>query len=152
MGQAMKRRMRDQEPESIIPKDIQEVFDEVDIEKTWDYLEKTFHLNKTKWKGLFEEQYGKSSRQYNKVELFVRFGKEHLEEPICKIIYRDPFYSRTWMALIRFIVKHKIAEKEKEAAADKAKYGVSSNVPSTSTRSSRKCITTFGKTVTRIKV
>lgn len=114
MGRAMERRHRGDG--SIIPDDVKAVFDEVDIEKTWDYLEKTFRLNKPKWRRLFEEQYSTSSREFSKVELFVRFGKQHLEEPICKLLFRDSNYSHTWLGLIRYIVRDKIAEKEKEAA------------------------------------
>ena len=113
MGRAMERRHRGEG--SIIPDDVKAVFDELDIEKTWDYLEKTFRLNKAKWKGLFEEHYSTSSREFSKMELFVRFGKQHLEEPICRLLFRDPNYSHTWFGLIRYIVKEKIAEREKEA-------------------------------------
>ena len=35
-----------QTPIFAIPKDIAEVLEEIDIKKMWDYLEKTFRLNK----------------------------------------------------------------------------------------------------------
>jgi hypothetical protein len=95
----------------IIPNDIKAVFNEVDIEKTWDYLEKTFRLNKTKWKRLFEEEKLLPSN-LSKGERFIIFGKRHLEEPICKLLFRDVGKSQTWIGLIRYIVKDKIAEKK----------------------------------------
>ena len=114
MGQAARRRAKEHE-ESIMPLEIRQVFDETDIEKTWDYLHTTFRLNKAKWKADFEEEFRKSSRQYSKEELFIRFGKQHFEEPICILIYRKAFHSNTWMDLIKYIVRDKIMEKKREA-------------------------------------
>ena len=83
----------------IVPNDIKAVFDELDIEKTWDYLEKTFRLNKIKWKRLFEEERLLPSN-LSKGERFIIFGKRHLEEPICKLLFRDHGKSQTWIGLM----------------------------------------------------
>jgi hypothetical protein len=96
---------------SIIPNDIKAVFNDVDIDKTWDYLEKTFRLNKKQWKRLFEEEKLLPSKLSN-AERFIIFGQRHLAEPICKLLFRDYLRSETWIGLIRYIVKDKIAEKK----------------------------------------
>lgn len=63
VGNALRRRY----PESIIPKEVEAVFDEMDIERTWDYLQEMFTLNKKAWKEHFEEEFRTSSREYSKV-------------------------------------------------------------------------------------
>jgi hypothetical protein len=120
-------RRRDAESVSIIPRDIQDLFDEVDIERTWDYLEKTFKLNKKLWKAKFEDEYKVSSREFSKVELFVRFGKEHFEFSICQLIFRNPVYDHTWLKICRYIVKDKIEERKKEEESVRKEYGRSSS-------------------------
>lgn len=117
---------RDPTPISIIPEDVAAVFDEVDIEKTWDYLEKIFRLNKKKWKPAFEEMLLKSTREYSKVELFVRFGKKNFEPAINTLLFRGDHYP-TWINLVRFIVKDKIKEAEQERGRIAKMYGRSSS-------------------------
>ena len=94
-------------PSSIIPREIAAVFDELDIDRTWDYLEKTFHLNKKKWKADFEQAYVKATREISKVELFVRYGREKIQPLLNQLLFRDPKHP-TWFMLIRYIVKDKI--------------------------------------------
>lgn len=110
------------EVSSIMPKELQAVFDEVDIEKTWDYLQKTFKLKKSKWKPLFEQEYLQTTREYNKVEVFARFGKKHLEMPINVLLFRDTAYP-TWIGLLKFMVSDKLKAKEQEADYVKKVYG-----------------------------
>jgi hypothetical protein len=95
------------EPESIIPEDVRRSFDETDIKKTWDYLAKMFHLNVKFWKADFERKFNVSSREINKMEFFVRYGKENFE-PALNVILGRNVYHQTWMNLIRFVVKDKI--------------------------------------------
>lgn len=107
---------------SLMPKELQEVFDEVDIETTWDYLQKTFKLKKSKWKPRFELEFIQTTREYSKVELFARFGKKHLEKPINVLLFRDESHP-TWFRLMKYIVADKLKQKEEEANHIKNSYG-----------------------------
>jgi hypothetical protein len=120
MGNALRRR-NDAELVSVIPEDIRIVFDEGDIELTWDYLEKVFHFNKKVWKPIFEEKYLRSTRELTKMEIFVRFGREHFEQAINVILGRVEGHP-TWLKLIRYIVRDKIREKQKEYDAKRNYY------------------------------
>lgn len=118
MGNAMKRRF----PASLMPKEVEAVFEETDIERTWNYLHDNFKLNKKDWKKRFEEEFTVSSREFSKMELFVRFGKEHFESAICVLLNRDPYYSHTWIKLITYMVRDKVEEKRKEAEVNRNYY------------------------------
>lgn len=107
--QAQEERVR-----SILPAELEHVFDEHDIELTWNFLEKVFHLNKTKWKAFFEEEFKKSSRDISKQELFVRFGRVYFEEPLSKIVYRG-VQSGLWFEVLKHVVKDKLREKQIES-------------------------------------
>ncbi|MFZ1809323.1 MAG: hypothetical protein WAU36_18965 [Cyclobacteriaceae bacterium] len=110
------------EVSSILPKELQDVFDELDIEKTWVYLQKTFKLKTSKWKPLFDQEFKQTTREYNKVEVFARFGKKHLEKPINVLLFRGESYP-TWIGLLKFIVADKLKQKEQEANHIKKVYG-----------------------------
>lgn len=98
---------------SAMPEDVRLVFDEGDIRLVWDYLEETFKVNVKMWRQQFEDEFRTSSREFSKEELFVRFGLAHFEKPLNYLLYRSEGH-QTWIGLIRFIVKEKIAEKQKE--------------------------------------
>lgn len=106
---------------SDIPDDIRQVFGETDIEKVWVLLEKTFRVNVRWWKNKFEEHFRKSTRDFSKEELFVRFGKERLE-PSLNIILARKELTPTWLNIIRYVVRDKIREKQREADAIKNYY------------------------------
>ncbi len=106
---------------SVIPQDISLVFDEGDIERVWNYLEKVFHFNKKVWKPIFEERYIRSSRELTKMEIFVRFGRDNFEPSINVILGRAEGHP-TWLKLIRYIVRDKIKEKQKEFDTRKNYY------------------------------
>src|SRR6478736_8668553 len=77
MGGARFRREQDREKERlkpVTPEDISSVFDEQDIERTWQFLENVFHLNKEKWRTHFENAYAASPKELSKMESFARFG------------------------------------------------------------------------------
>jgi len=70
------------EPDSLIPPDVLQAFDENDIPKVWNLLGKVFHLNVKHWKLTFEYELGKASRDVTKMEVFYRFCKTNFEKPI----------------------------------------------------------------------
>ncbi len=107
---------------SAIPKDVAEVMDELDIDKTWDYLEKTFRLNKTRWKKDFEDAYVKSTRAYSKLELFIRYGHQNIQPGLNIILFRKDNYP-TWINMIRYIVADKIQKAEEERGRIAQEYG-----------------------------
>lgn len=74
--------------ESIMPYELRAVFDETDIEKTWQYLYTTFHFNIVKWKAIYEVELENSPRGLTKMEVFARFGKQHFEKAIEYILVR----------------------------------------------------------------
>lgn len=113
----------DRDPDSIseIPEDISKVFVETDIEKVWLVLEKTFRVNIRWWKDKFEEHFRKSTHEFSKEELFVRFGKKHLEPPLNILLARKEM-TPTWLNIIRYVVRDKIREKEREADAIRNYY------------------------------
>jgi len=112
MGNALRRR-NDANLVSVIPQDISLVFDESDVELVWDYLEKVFHLNKKVWRPIFEEKYLTSTRELSKMEIFVRFGRDNFQPAINVILGREELHP-TWLKLIRYVVRDKIKEKQKE--------------------------------------
>jgi hypothetical protein len=120
MGTAQKRR-QDANLVPAIPNDIGLVFDELDIERTWDYLEKFFRLNKKWWKQDFEEHYIRSTRELTKMEIFYRYGKANFQPAFNVILARAEDYP-TWAKLIRYIVRDKIREKQKELEANRNYY------------------------------
>ena len=99
-----------------MPLDLKAAFEEEDIEKTWKLLDEKFHVNVKKWKEVFEKMYQKSQRELSKMEVFARFGKQYLEEPIAKLVFRDPYYGHTWFELLKYVVRHKLNERKKEAS------------------------------------
>lgn len=119
MGMSARHRRHEEEERKrltpVTPEDIRLVFDEMDIELTWDFMEKLFYLKKAEWRGLFEAVYAKSPRDITKMELFARFGLKHLKEPINKILFRHPDYEATWFEIQRHVVKHKLKERKKES-------------------------------------
>jgi hypothetical protein len=129
MGNLMQRRT----PESLIPKDIREVFDETDIEKVWEYLRVTFHLNAGRWKQAFEKEYRQSSRSMTKMEVFVRFGQKHWLKAFNIILARQELHP-TWIDLLRYIVRDKIEAKQTESRENMKVYGRDSHYKVTNTK------------------
>jgi hypothetical protein len=120
MGNALKRR-NDPNLVSVIPEDIRTVFEEPDIERVWNYMEETFHFNKKVWKPMFEEHFIRSTRELTKMEIFVRYGRDRFERAINVVLGRQEDYP-TWLKLIRYIVRDKIKEKQKEFDANRNYY------------------------------
>lgn len=108
-------RRKAEELRSIMPNELREVFEEEDIEKTWEYLYLTFHLNTKNWKEHYQNYLQESPRGLTKMEVFARFGRANFEKAIDHILCRNKMYSDTWFNLMKFIVKDKLKEKRKES-------------------------------------
>ena len=100
--------------ESIMPVELRHVFDEDDIDLTWDFLRKVFHLNVDKWKPVFEDEYMKSSREFSRTEIFARFGRKYFERSLKIILFRDE-HDETWFIILQHIVRKKLADRKRES-------------------------------------
>ena len=108
-------RRKTEELRSIMPVELREAFEEEDIERTWEYLYKTFHFNISKWKVEYKAYLMESPRGITQMEAFARFGRANFQKPIDFILKRNLDYSETWFNLMKFIVKDKLKEKRKES-------------------------------------
>jgi hypothetical protein len=101
------------EPDSIIPPDILQVFEENDIPKVWSTLDKVFHLNVKHWKLTFEYEVSKAPREVSKQEVFYRFCKSNFEKPI-NVLRGNSEYEPVMEKVIRYVIRAKIAERKKD--------------------------------------
>lgn len=113
------------EPESVIPTDILQVFEETDIDKVWETLDRVFHLNVKYWKPRFESAYKKSPHELSKMEVFFRYGRANFEKSI-NTLRGNQEYAHTFEKIVRYVIQAKIDEKKKSAEFMKNKFGVSS--------------------------
>lgn len=99
------------------PQAFLDVADSVDIQKTFDYLEKEFHLAK-KFRKEFKVYLSKTSRNISEPEAFVRFAKQHFEQALNVIIQRE----HSVVLVLGYILKSKLDEKRKEDEAMRRFY------------------------------
>lgn len=101
---------------SIIPDDLR-LFEEADIPRYFEYLEKTFHLS-NKWQAEYKKQLNSVARGIPSVEFFFKFLKEQIEPALKTIIQRqEPIF-----AIARYLIKDRIEEKKREAEAHRNFY------------------------------
>jgi hypothetical protein len=72
---------------SVIPDDLQ-LFEQTDIIKMFEYIEKTFHLS-NKWYPTFKESLKKVERDVSEQEHFFRYTKEFLDPSLQVILRRN---------------------------------------------------------------
>jgi hypothetical protein len=94
---------------SIIPDDLR-LFDPTDIRKVFDYLEKTFHLNRD-WYKDFRKELLKVERGMSEQEFFFRYCRQHIDPSLQRILRRK---DSVIFALARWIIRDKIREKKKQ--------------------------------------
>jgi hypothetical protein len=92
--------------ELTIPKDILERFEEGDIFKVWETLDKVFHLNLKYWQKQFRIAYAESSVSTPREETFYRFLKANLEKPL-NIIRGNNEYEAIIDKIFRYVVRDK---------------------------------------------
>jgi len=95
---------------SVIPDDIARAMQVADIAMIFDYLETTFHISRT-WRTRYRSELQRQPRDMNEMEFFCRFLKEHIEPPINRLRMRDD----TLFAMLRYLLKDRIAERKQEA-------------------------------------
>jgi len=99
---------------------IRDVFEVKDIDKVWNELERRFHFNVKAWKKEFEMIASNSDRFKDLQEVFLEYGKMNIE-PLLNIIlkrHRHP----TWINLVTYVLKDKIAERKKQDEFYKERY------------------------------
>lgn len=101
------------EPDSIIPPDILESFEEGDIPKIWETLDKVFHVNLKYWQEVFTKEYYESPHAMTKQEVFFRFLKKHLEKPI-NVLRGNSEYEFVIEKIVRYSIREKINKRKNE--------------------------------------
>lgn len=101
-----------QEPDSIIPPDILQSFDEGDIPKVWETLDKVFHVNVKHWEQKFLKAYYES-QPMSKQEVFFQFLKKHLEKPI-NLLRGNREYDVVIEKIVRYSIREKIERRKNE--------------------------------------
>ena len=94
---------------SIIPDDLR-LFESTDIKKVFDYLEKTFHLNR-EWYKEFRKELQRVERGTSEQEFFFRYCQQHFDPSLQRILRRK---DSVIFALARWIIREKIKEKKKQ--------------------------------------
>ncbi|HMG92856.1 MAG TPA: hypothetical protein VK589_22520 [Chryseolinea sp.] len=99
---------------------IREVFEVADIDRVWNELERRFHFNVNAWKKEFEVIAANSDRFKDLQEVFLEYGKMHIE-PLLNIIlkrHRQP----TWINLLTYVLKDKIDKRKNQDEFFKNRY------------------------------
>ena len=99
---------------------IRDVFEVTDIDKVWNELERRFHFNVKAWKKEFEVIASNSDRFKDLQEVFLEYGKMNIE-PLLNIILKRHRYP-TWINLVTYVLKDKIAERKKQDEFYKERY------------------------------
>ena len=90
-------------------KKIQDVIELSDVEKVWDHLEKIFRLDVDFHKTEFRKfRDGLNSSQTIR-ESFISYGETKINPVLNEILQRERNYP-TWVNLLRFLLKEKLAE------------------------------------------
>jgi hypothetical protein len=97
---------------SVIPDDLK-LFEPADIKRAFDYLEKTFRLNRD-WYADFKKELLRTERGMSEQEFFFRYGCKHIDPALQRILRRE---DSVIVALARYLIRDKIAEKKKEERA-----------------------------------
>ena len=90
-------------------KDVENVITQGDLEEIWKHLKKTFGLNVS----LYQQDFLKRSELLNgkesHPELIIEYGITVIQPALNKMLQRDSDYP-TWINLLRFLLKDKLAE------------------------------------------
>jgi hypothetical protein len=89
-----------------LPRDVENGFEEIHMEKTWHFLTEKFSFNNKGWKDDFKKYLASQSREISERQAFVEFGLKKIQ-PILNGILKRSEYHPTWINLMRWIVKNK---------------------------------------------
>jgi hypothetical protein len=102
---------------SVIPDDLK-LFDASDIRRAFDYLEKTFRLNRD-WYADFKKELLLVERGMSEQEFFFRYTHKHIDPALQRLLRR---HDSVIVALARYLVRNKIAEKKTEGRSIRNHY------------------------------
>ena len=102
---------------SIIPNDLA-LFEEADIARVFNYLEKTFHLNKD-WRKEFKKELTRMPRAVPDQEFFFMYALENIEPALQRLLRRN---DKVIFAVARYLIKDRIKERKQESDAQKNFY------------------------------
>ena len=89
-----------------LPRDVENSFEEVHIQKIWNVLEEKFSFNIKGWKDDFNKYLTSQSREISERQAFIEFGLKKIQ-PLLNGILRRTDYHPTWINLMRWVVKNK---------------------------------------------
>jgi hypothetical protein len=89
-----------------LPRDVENSFEEVHIQKIWNVLEEKFSFNVKAWKEDFNKYMISQSREISTRQGFIEFGLKKIQ-PILNGILKRTDYHPTWINLMRWVVKNK---------------------------------------------
>jgi hypothetical protein len=102
---------------SVIPDDLK-LFEPADIRRVFDYLEKTFRLNRD-WYADFKRELLRVERGMSEQEFFFRYACKHIDPALQRILRRE---DSVIVALARYLIRHRIEEKKREERVVKNYY------------------------------
>lgn len=89
-----------------LPRDVENAFEEIHIQKIWNVLDEKFSFNIKVWKEHFDKYLGSQSREITVRQAFVEFGLKKIQPLLNGILGRSDYHP-TWINLMRWIVKNK---------------------------------------------
>jgi hypothetical protein len=89
-----------------LPRDVENSFEEVHIQKIWNVLEEKFSFNIKGWKEEFTKYLNSQSREISERQAFIEFGLKKIQ-PLLNGILKRTDYHPTWINLMRWVVKNK---------------------------------------------
>jgi hypothetical protein len=89
-----------------LPRDVENGFEEVHIDKIWNVLEEKFSFNVKGWKDHFNKYLASQSREISERQAFVEFGLKKIQPLLNGILSRTEYHP-TWINLMRWVVKNK---------------------------------------------
>ena len=89
-----------------LPRDVEDAFEEVHIQKVWNVLEEKFSFNVKGWKEDFNKYLASQSREISVRQAFIEFGLKKIQ-PILNGILKRTDYHPTWINIMRWVVKGK---------------------------------------------
>jgi hypothetical protein len=94
---------------SVIPDDLQ-LFDQTDIRKAFEHLEKTFHLHHD-WHNQFRQELLEVQRGISEQEYFFRYALKNIDPALKAILRRK---ESVIFSLCRYLISDKIKAKKQE--------------------------------------
>jgi hypothetical protein len=93
-----------------VPEDIRRIFEEHDIEKVWDYLERTLHISRV-WRANYLKLIKETPRNVSPQEFFIQYTLKNIDPHLSVLLQRK---QSPMLSIIRYVLKDKIGEKRKE--------------------------------------